>query len=439
MTERREDSRSNLILLLAALVFMFLRAPRPLVRGFLYAEEGTTFLRYAWDAPVIRALLAPHQSYFSIYPNVCGVIAARLIPLEYVGFFLGWSTIAVQLLMVLVVLQCEIFDSFMLKALAVMVSLLTVPTLTVGMSSIFAQFFLAICTGVILMSNAERLRIFRGSVLLLGGLTGVANCILTPFFLWAAWRDRSRTRAIQAGILVACTVIQVLVVLHMMQVQDRGLTRHSSLPFLLGTYLINGPLSQFFTPWSGHLMCHALLSPVLARWSSMLWIFAEMAAVAAFLFLAWLLVRGGTMARHFGQIAVFCLVTGLVGALPLNEKLMCVAGARYLFLCNVFVGLGLICALKTKQELIGATPRGLALLLGCILVSGISDDATLWTHPPYMWDWPTEVAHWRSDPTYELRIEPEYWPGVVLTREHANNPDLPAYIYDSNNIGSKLK
>ena len=52
-------------------------------------------------------------------------------------------------------------------------------------------------------------------------------------------------------------------------------------------------------------------------------------------------------------------------------------------------------------------------------------------------DWQTEVAHWRADPTYEIRVAPEYWIGVVLTREHAN-ADLPAYIDDSNNNGSKL-
>src|SRR5271156_4872663 len=103
MTERKDDSRANVILLGVAFVFLFLRAPLPLVRGFLYAEEATGYLRYAWDAPVVRALLAPHQGYFSIYPNVVGVIAARLVPLEYVGIFCGWSTISVQLLMVLVI------------------------------------------------------------------------------------------------------------------------------------------------------------------------------------------------------------------------------------------------------------------------------------------------------------------------------------------------
>jgi len=438
MMERTEDRRGYLLLLLGALVFLFLRAPIPLVRGFLYAEEGTTYLRYAWDAPVVRALLAPHQSYFSIYPNVVGVLAARVVPLEYVGIFCGWCTIAVQLLMVLVVSQCEIFDNFKVKTLAAAVSLLTVPSLSVAMSSIFAQFFLAVCTGVILMSDVERLRVFRGSVLLLGGLTGVANCILGPFFIWAAWRDRSRTRAIQAGILTVCTVIQVIVVHHMMQVQDRGLTRHSALPYVLAAYLINGPVSQLLTSWGGHIGCRVLMTPLLARWSSIIWVLAEVATVVTFFFFVWLLVRGGTAARRFGQIALFSLVVGLAGALPLNARLMCDGGARYFFLCNVFVGFGLICALKQKWKITNRVPRGLALMLGCILISGIYDAVTLWTRPPFMWDWQTEVAHWRADPTYEIRVAPEYWIGVVLTREHAN-ADLPAYIYDSNNNGSKLK
>jgi hypothetical protein len=438
MTERTNDRQGNIFLLLAALGFMVLRAPLPLVRGFLFAEEGTTYLRYAWDASVLRALFAPHQSYFSLYPNVVGVIAARVVPLEYAGVFCGWSTLAVQLLMVLVLLQCEIFDTLVLKALAVGVCLLTVPTINVALSSISSQFFFAVCTGVILMSSAKRLREFRGVVLMLSGLTGVVSCILTPFFIWAAWRERSRDRAVQAGLLAVCAVIQFFVVIHMIQVQDRSLTKHSSLLFLSGAYLINGPVSQFFTSWSGHVGCRVLMSPLLVRWSSILWILAVVAAVAAFFFLARLLVRGGRASRLSGAIALVSLVVGLMGALPRNESLMCGSGARYFFLFNLFVGLGLVCALKTKWRVTGSVPRGLALMLGCILISGIYDDVTLWTRPPFLWDWQTEVAHWRADPTYEIRIAPEYWPELVLTRNHAN-ADLPAYIYDSNNFGSKLK
>lgn len=77
-------------------------------------------------------------------------------------------------------------------------------------------------------------------------------------------------------------------------------------------------------------------------------------------------------------------------------------------------------------------------MLACILISGIYDDVTLWTRPPFLWDWQTEVAHWRADPNYEIRVTPEYWIGLVLTPKHAN-ADLSAYIYDSNNFGSQLK
>src|ERR1035441_2213771 len=158
------------------------------------------------------------------------------------------------MLLVYMLVQCESLAGAGQKALAVALALLTPPTASITLSTIHAQFFLAVTTGVILISDAERLRLGRiaalacagltgaASCVLLpfflmqawkegtaapagqaggaaggapacAGLTGAASCVLLPFFLMQAWKERTAARAAQAGVLLACTLAQLAVVL----------------------------------------------------------------------------------------------------------------------------------------------------------------------------------------------------------------------------------
>ena len=95
--------------LTVALLVLFCRLPRLLLHGRILAEEGTTYLRYAWDATPLRAMLAPHQGYYSLLDNLCALIAARLLPLSAAALFFTWSAVAVQLLLLFLVVECEVF------------------------------------------------------------------------------------------------------------------------------------------------------------------------------------------------------------------------------------------------------------------------------------------------------------------------------------------
>ena len=55
------------------LIVLFARAPHLLLQGHVVAEEGTTYLLYAWDATPLRALLAPHQGYYSLLAKHTGL------------------------------------------------------------------------------------------------------------------------------------------------------------------------------------------------------------------------------------------------------------------------------------------------------------------------------------------------------------------------------
>ena len=102
-----------------ALLYLCLRTPYELLHGFVYDEEGSVYLRYAWDASLGRALIAPHQGYYALFPNLCGLIAARVLPLEQAGHFLFGAEIAVQMLLVYMLVQCESLTGAGEKMLAV--------------------------------------------------------------------------------------------------------------------------------------------------------------------------------------------------------------------------------------------------------------------------------------------------------------------------------
>ena len=71
---RPPSGRELAILLAIAFVAWFLRGPRVLLHGRLLLEEGTTYLRYAWDAPPLQAFFAPHQNYYSLLPNAIALL-----------------------------------------------------------------------------------------------------------------------------------------------------------------------------------------------------------------------------------------------------------------------------------------------------------------------------------------------------------------------------
>lgn len=421
------NSRGIWLIYLSAAAFLLLRTPFEVIHGMVEGEEGTTYLRYAWDTPVLRALFAPHQGYYSFFTNVCGIIAARVLPLQFAGYLFVFGELAVHMLLACMLVQCESFVGVKQKALAVAVGLLTIPTVAIVLCTTNAQFFLAVMSAVILISDAERLRTTRVLALAFAGLNGVLSCVLLPFFLLRAWSERTTGRITQAIALSACTLLQGAAVL-----SGPGATvgRHSTFAFFSGAFLVNGPLSQFFTRWAGQKMCHTVGSAKLLHWQSVWWLGVELAAVFCVIGLLFLLWKGKTAPRLLGSAAVLSLLLCLARGGALDYELMCGSGARYFFTFNLFIALGLV---LVSLQATGKTALAARFLVVCSLVSGALDLTYLATvpHSPV---WGQEVELWRADPEHRLRIGPGAWPGIKLTPQHGEQ-NLPANIYDSTTAG----
>jgi hypothetical protein len=392
----------------------------------VYDEEGTVYLRYAWDCGFWRSLIAPHQGYYSLFANLCGALAARVLPLAQAGHFFYWAEIAIEMLLVYMVVQCEALPGWKEKAVAVAVVLLSPPTSDVAMGTIHAQFYLAVMTAVILVSSAERLEWVRIGALALAGLTGVTSCALLPLFIVQAWRERSAGRVAQTVMLAACTIAQVPALLPQAQIFYGP---HSAFHFYSGAIVANGMLAHFFTHWSYVESCKAIGSPKLYDLQTWLWVGLELASglyIAAVVVLAW---RGGRAAKLLVLAALLSLAVSFRRNGALNDDLMCGSGGRYFFIFNLLVGLSLVLVWQSGLRLRSVVS---CALLICCLVSGALDLRRNDQWPRLVWS--QQVAYWEADPDYKLRIRPSGWPELKLASEPGNKK-LAANVYDTTTPG----
>ena len=417
-------TQSTWWLMAGALLFLCLRTPYEFLHGFVYDEEGTVYLRYAWEATVGHALLAPHQGYYSLFANVCGVVAARVLPLEQAGHFLFGAEIAVQLLMVGMVVECESFAGVWQKLLAVAVAVLTPPTSAIVLSTIHAQFFLAVMTAVILISNAERLRVARLAALAVAGLTGVTSCVLLPLFVWQAWKERTTARKAQVVVLGVCALVQAMVLLT--QPRDFHGT-HSTLRFYAGALLSNGVMDHYFTASSYVEVCKAVGSPKLRNLQELWWLSVEGASALYLAVTGWLAWKSGWAARLLAAAALLSLAASFSRSLVVDMDLMCGSGGRYFVIFNILLGLSLVLVSRNTAGVVAWTAR---VLIACCLYSGARELEFIAIHP-HLPVWSGEVARWRGDSQYGLQLRPGDWPDVQLTPQPGNK-HLPANVYDTN-------
>lgn len=418
------------LLFLASFLFLVAAAPRNLLRGILYAEEGTTYLRYAREAGALRALLAPHQGYFALVPNLATDLAAHSIPLLYVPLFTAWCALAVHLLVASLAVTCELFTSFRQRAGAVAVATLAAGSANTFNGTINSQFFLGIATALLFLSSPLRHRLFRGLVLVVAGLTGTVSCFLLPFFLLRARNSRSVGAWLQAALLSTCAAIQLAVIHHALP-----FTARSSIPLLPPKVYLDALFTHSFVlPFASRLAFYPLTTFLSAHPSSPVWIALSLFSLMLWTLLVRLVWSGGALPRLLLLMALFaaaCSTAGIIGT-PGNRV---GDGDRYYVVTNALVGFALLLRLRTPPRLNSDTSarRLSQLALTLFLLSGALDFARFWNANQFAPAWRPQVLAWQSDPTFPLVIAPRIWRNAPLSfSPQPGSLALPFYIFDSN-------
>ena len=422
------SGRELALLLAIAFVAWFLRAPRVLLHGRLLLEEGTTYLRYAWDAPPLRAFFAPHQDYYSLLPNAIALLAARVFPLRDAGYLYVWSALLVQLVVVLVIVTLEVFPTPRARLLALITFLLATPSIELILNTIHSQFFLGLGTAALLVSAPDRYPRLRGAFLVFAGLNGPASCPFVPFYWLRVLFTRSRQALVQAVLLSGCALLQGLILLFYLRRTVRGIQHHDWK--LLGAVLLQRVLLQ---PWlTGHaagVYDRFLLAHFTPGWLALVSLIAALGVIS----LLCIAYRAGTPSLWLAAASFWCFFVYWYGALGADfNNLTPIGEDRYWFTANALLALSLLLGARNLRLAPGL--RGVCmtlLLLGW--VNGLLAYGSGW---PYLHDyisWQDQVEAWQRNPSLELRSAPNEWElRIRLTPEHRNLP-LPADTYDSSN------
>lgn len=383
----------------AAGLVIFGRAPQLFFDLRLWAEEVTVYLTRGLASPWYEALWLPDSGYVNVLANVVGILSARLVPLEYAPIIpLAVSFVIMLLPIALVVWGTGAWQNVWSKAAAAAAVLLTVPNQEVWLSSITSQFHLSLCTGIILalpVAESQRLKWFHRGVVALAGMGGAASVLLTPLFIFRAWKDRSRERALQAVILAGVVIVQLLI----------------SAQFGLGNHVIK------FTPgmWWLITMVKSVLLPFLGSESTrnlipLSWPIYGGISVAAV---------GGVVAMCRAKIAevrwlvvsalaliLFSLILSLDAPAKLVSHLI---GNRYFFAPNALLGLALVAWVFQVQPIKKwARPVGAVVLMWLSIVGVreyINVDPLFFEGP----SWRTEIRAWRNDAERVIHVWPRPW------------------------------
>jgi hypothetical protein len=427
-TEKGPATRAVVLYLLAGLLVLFCRLPRLLLQGRVLAEEGTTYLRYAWDATPLRAMLAPHQGYYSLLDNLCALIAARLLPLSAAALFFTWTAVAVQLLLLFLAVECEVFRTPFERGCALFALLLVTPNFEVWLNLENCQSILAVAAGIVLISSARRLFAIRTATLVLAALTGVTTLPLIPFFWLRVWQERSRRTVVFALSITLPALLQSAILLNSLRAGNRPAGSHHlrGLAAYISSRVIVLPLTtgrgaQYFGTF---VFQHPGIG-----WT-----------LALYLVSSALLVLGFLLFRRTSRAALFLYFAALLSAsfdwygclsCTLNRLPSSGGEGRYFFAANSLMLLALL--LAATRAIPQWQARTAAVFFAWILCTGVFHYFRM---RPSLNDYPAwqpQVQRWRQDERQLIIVGPGHWRTnpLHLTHEHPNRTDLPAAAYDS--------
>jgi hypothetical protein len=400
---------------IAALIWyalaLVLRAPEVLYPGRFWAEDGSVFFQYAWTHSFLDALTAPHIGYFSLVPNVAGILAAH-VPLLWAPRVTNGIALIVQLLPALLVVFAKIpgLETPLRKALALLLLLVVPSNPEVYINTANSHFLLCAAAGLILISEPGQWfdRWSKWLILGLAGLTGVASTFLTPFFWLQWWKERSRARLAQAAILTLCTAIQLCFIHRAFHTgQRRMIVSPTIVAGVTYAKFVATPLLPTEEAMD-HLESFRRGLIATGHLPLSLWLVTA-AAATLFLWLCWR-SRNHT-ALLLAAAAIWITALSLAGSLGngIIER-MCYT-ARYYYAPQFFCFLALLISCSAKTSM----PRGLRMIrtawLGAVLIVGLNNYISAiqyWTFIFSGPSWKTQVENWHRDPSTTLVL----WPNM---------------------------
>lgn len=385
-----------------------LRLPSIWAHGRFQDEEATVFLAYAWHFPATDALFRTFAGYLNLAANAATLALATLVKsgiinMEQAPYFtmlLGLSFQMVPILLVLTGSAPWLRSRGMRLACALFIAL-TPGSDEVIANVIHIQFHLALSVAIILTLDVPQSWITRrlyALPLMLAPLCGPAAILLLPLFILRALLDQDAERWWQSIVLGLGSVVQLAIFYEDSPI--RG-TRPDLFTAAAGTLLRLVFLPLLGSGMSDQLALRLTLSQQSGLGLTLILAASSLLLFGSFLFFAmrrrssstWLLLA-------CLAIAVPCFAFGLATSYR-TFVLFPSAGPRYNYIPLLLLGF----AVMSRIPEVSGVWR--TILFGAAAM-GFTTAAVPYVRPsvdaagrPI---WPAEVARWRADPDYSLRV-----------------------------------
>ena len=207
------------ILTLCGILLIAFREPDLLMHPRLWAEEGCVFYQFALHNSVWAIFTTAHVGYLTLFNSIVSALQAKVFSIEFAAIVSTYMGFLVQLIPVYIIAftRHSFWDTPLKKIFCICIVIVaTAPELSLNTTN--SHFIFGLITFLIMILPATVLigiqkHIFR-LFLFIGGLTGPASMLFTPVFILKAWREKSKEKYIQAGVLSVCFVIQLIVILY---------------------------------------------------------------------------------------------------------------------------------------------------------------------------------------------------------------------------------
>ena len=417
---------SALLVVVAAAV-MLIRAPTYFTAPSFWAEEGLLYFVHAWSHHWWETLLVTPSGYYLLWANVAASIAAGVAPLRLAPLVTTLLALAVQLAPVALVAFGEAPEWRTPARRAVGVAIVLFASLTdeIWLNTINSQFHLSLLAVLLLLEPAAvttRRAAVYAALVALSGLTGPVSCFLAPLYLVKAWHTRARPAIVQAGVLVAASIVQSLIVWHVARAGLPGPPRTEGLA--LGTFglivwmkalllpIVGGQVASAFVAVASRRLGGDMASPT-GR------VFGGVLIALALAVVGWL-AAGPPRARGFVLAGSWVLLTFLSIASSVGDKGVLLhapeSSSRYFYAPGAILLMLLLANVDARR----AVRR---LVCATLLAVGIGTGVARY-HSSLRWQatwpvWKTEVAAWERDPHHALQIWPPGWKFHLAARDHS--------------------
>ncbi|QQS54749.1 MAG: hypothetical protein IPM89_02530 [Candidatus Competibacteraceae bacterium] len=385
----------RLIVITIVVFEIIYRAPYLFSNPRFWAEEGRYFYKgiyFFW----YEALFSPQQGYYSLFPNLATLLAARLSPLEYAPLITTIAAFIAQLLPYIIILyRLKNRLQPIQQILFCIITLFVVNTGEIWLNTITTQFHLAVAAFIILLANHDELNryvtLFDRIVLIISGLTGVITCFLLPAFAIRWYLDKSKNLLTLNIILIISCIVQLCYI-----------TYTATLGSGVGNRFFFPGLASIIKTWQVQF----LLWPILgSQWKEILG--AELLGGSVAISILLIALSTAThMNRQYSIPIIIAFLT--VSILSLVGSLGMGGGWRYGYVpAVILLSLFVIGTNKDTQKLHKILSWFIISLSVGFWVSNYREALKPWVVPdgPV---WMEEVQMWRKNPNRPLQIYPQW-------------------------------